>query len=38
MKIASMLFAAGLGFVAWHAVVVGLLASLAFIGRHLCEP
>jgi hypothetical protein len=38
MQIASMLFAAGAGFVAWQAVVVGMLASPAFIGRPLCEP
>jgi len=38
MKIALMLSAAGVGFVAWQALVVGLLASPAFICRPLCEP
>jgi hypothetical protein len=38
MKIALMRFAAGAGFVAWQAVVVGMLASLALVGRPLCEP
>ena len=31
-------FAAGAGFFVWKAVVVGLLASPAFVGRLLCEP
>jgi hypothetical protein len=38
MKIALMLSAAGVGFVAWQAVIVGLLTAPAFIGRPLCEP